>query len=181
MTSTQEETELFSRGGSVPLIVENEEEAPVKSKEELKIRFHRTPKGHWASGDMRGKFPYELVKLPHNKYPWNFIHSKKKHQKSSGNSGTSSKVAPVVKIPVKPVKSKTITPRKALPTTPTETPLAKDTKVGEDPVKGKQSDHDPEQAHNKSEVSDISSAKPETTLVLPSPIQPVGRVCGVVG
>ena len=44
------ESELFSRGGSVPLAVEDVEEevqeveAPAKTPGELKIKFHRTPK-----------------------------------------------------------------------------------------------------------------------------------------
>ena len=55
-TSTEtEEAELFSRGGSVPLAVEDAEEevqeveAPAKTVEEFKITFHRTPNGVGAS------------------------------------------------------------------------------------------------------------------------------------
>ena len=51
VTSTEkEESELFSRGGYVPLAVEDVEEevqeveAPAKTPGELKIKFHRTPK-----------------------------------------------------------------------------------------------------------------------------------------
>ena len=71
-----ESRELLSRGGSAPLQVDtdgdSEEEvtevaAEVKTVEEkatLRTLFHRTPEGVKASQDVRGKFKYELVKLP---------------------------------------------------------------------------------------------------------------------
>ena len=36
----------------------------VEEKATLRTLFHRTPEGVGASGDVRGKFKYELVKLP---------------------------------------------------------------------------------------------------------------------
>ena len=70
--------ELFNRGDSVPLAVEDVEEevkeveAPAKTVEELKIRFHRTPMG--ASGDIRGKYEYEIVRIQCRMYPNNYNH-----------------------------------------------------------------------------------------------------------
>ena len=82
-TATGSEVEeLFSRGGSAPLQVEDVEddsdnevkelEGQSKTAEEqvdLKILFHRTPEGVGASGDIRGKFKYEIVSLPKHMYP----------------------------------------------------------------------------------------------------------------
>ena len=36
----------------------------AEEQAELKILFHRTPERVGASGDMRGKFKYEIVSLP---------------------------------------------------------------------------------------------------------------------
>ena len=49
-----------------------EVEAKPKTAEEqanLKILLHRTPEGVGASGDIRGRFKYEIVSLPKHMYP----------------------------------------------------------------------------------------------------------------
>ena len=56
----------------------------------LKILFHRTPEGVGASGDIRGKFQYEIVPLPRHMYQNQYRHDQKKRKMRGGSSSASS-------------------------------------------------------------------------------------------
>ena len=68
-------------------------EAQHKTAEEqanLKILFHRTPEGIWASGDIRGRFKYEIVSLPKHMYPNQYRADQRKKKLRGGSSSASS-------------------------------------------------------------------------------------------
>ena len=131
-TSTEKvESELFSRGGSPPLAVEDVEEevqeveATAKTLEELKINFQTTPKGTFTISEVRDCHPTSQD-VPQQLQPQEgrSIRTSSKHAPVTKAPVTKAPVtkapvlkAPVVKIPVTPAKSKvvkTVAPRKTL-------------------------------------------------------------------